>query len=307
MRQKGHIMKNINAQEIAQANCITHSGIFHADEVMATVLLSKILPEVKVCRTFKVPEDVAEDVIVYDIGGGVYDHHQRGFSEARENGIKFSSFGLLWRKFGMQLLSDNQNAELVFELFDKTFVTGIDAVDNGQVERTDDVQVMTVSGVISSFNPNWDEKANADESFLKAVAFAEVIFDNALASAVSKAKAKTGVESAIEKSANGIMILDEFMPWQDYIFNSTNEKANDILYVVFPSKRGGYNVNAVPDAPGSFGQRKPLPESWAGLRGAELAEASGVATANFCHPAKFICGADTFEDALELAKKAIEA
>lgn len=300
-------MKNINAQEIAQANCITHSGIFHADEVMATVLLSKILPEVKVCRTFKVPEDVAEDVIVYDIGGGVYDHHQRGFSEARENGIKFSSFGLLWRKFGMQLLSDNQNAELVFELFDKTFVTGIDAVDNGQVERTDDVQVMTVSGVISSFNPNWDEKANADESFLKAVAFAEVIFDNALASAVSKAKAKTGVESAIEKSANGIMILDEFMPWQDYIFNSTNEKANDILYVVFPSKRGGYNVNAVPDAPGSFGQRKPLPESWAGLRGAELAEASGVATANFCHPAKFICGADTFEDALELAKKAIEA
>ncbi len=309
MRQKGHIMKNINiinAQEIAQANCITHSGIFHADEVMTTVVLSKILPEVKVCRTFKVPEDVAEDVIVYDIGGGVYDHHQRS-SEARENGIKFSSFGLLWRKFGMQLLSDNQNAELVFDFFDKNFVTGIDAVDNGQIERTDDVQVMTVSGVISSFNPNWDEKANADESFLKAVAFAEVIFDNALASAISKAKAKTGVERAIEKSDNGIMILDEFMPWQDYIFNSTNEKADGILYVVFPSNRGGYNVNAVPDAPGSFGQRKPLPESWAGLRGGDFAEASGVATANFCHPAKFICGADTFDDALALAKKAVEA
>lgn len=303
-------MKNINiinAQEIATANAITHSGIFHADEVMATVLLSKILPEVKVCRTFKVPEDVAEDVIVYDIGGGVYDHHQRGFSEARDNGIKFSSFGLLWRKFGMQLLSNNENAELVFEIFDKSFVTGIDAVDNGQIERTDDVQVMTVSGVISTFNPNWDEKANADDSFMKAVEFAEVIFDNALISAISKAKAKTGVERAIEKSANGIMILDEFMPWQDYIFNSTNEKADGVLYVVFPSKRGGYNVNAVPDAPGSFGQRKPLPESWAGLRGAELAEASGVATANFCHPAKFICGADTFEDALELAKKAVEA
>lgn len=303
-------MKNItiiNAQEIAQANCITHSGIFHSDEVMATVLLGKILPEVKVCRTFKVPEDVAEDVIVYDIGGGIYDHHQRGFNEARENGIKFSSFGLLWRKFGMQLLSNTENAELVFDLFDKTFVTGIDAVDNGQVERTDDVQVMSVSGVISSFNPNWDEKANADESFLKAVTLAEVIFNNALASVVSKAKAKTGVECAIEKSADGIMILDEYMPWQDYIFNSCNEKADGILYVVFPSNRGGYNVNAVPDAPGSFGQRKPLPADWAGLRGAVFAEASGVATANFCHPAKFICGADTFEDAMALAKKAVEA
>lgn len=300
-------VKIINAQEIEQANCITHSGIFHADEVMATVLLSKILPEVKVCRTFKVPEDVAEDVIVYDIGGGVYDHHQRGFNEARDNGIRFSSFGLLWRKFGMQLLSNNENAELVFELFDKSFVTGIDAVDNGQVERTDDVQVMTVSNVISAFNPNWDEKANANDSFLKAVEFAEVIFDNALNSAISKAKAKTGVESAIDKSDNGIMILNEFMPWQDYIFNSTNEKAGGILYVLFPSNRGGYNVNAVPDAPGSFGQRKPLPASWAGLRDAEFAEASGVKTANFCHPAKFICGADTFEDALALAKKAVEA
>lgn len=304
-------MKNINIineQGIETANAITHSGIFHADEVMATVLLSKILPEVKVCRTFKVPENVAEDVIVYDIGGGIYDHHQRGFSEARENGIKFSSFGLLWRKFGMQLLSDDQNAELVFELFDKTFVTGIDAVDNGQVgTNTNDVQIMSISEVISSFNPNWDEKANANESFLKAVAFAEVIFDNALSNAISTAKAKTGVESAIEKSANGIMILDEFMPWQDYIFNSTNKKADGVLYVVFPSNRGGYNVNAVPDAPGSFGQRKPLPESWAGLRGVELAGASGVATANFCHPAKFICGADTFEDALALARKAVEA
>ena len=300
-------IKMINAQEIATANAITHSGIFHADEVMGTVLLSKILPEVKVCRTFKVPEDVAEDVIVYDIGGGIYDHHQRGFNEARENGIKFSSFGLLWRKFGMQLLSNNENAELVFEIFDKSFVTGIDAVDNGQIERTDDVQVMTISGVISAFNPNWDEKANADDSFMKAVEFAEVIFDNALNSAISKAKAKTGVERAIENSANGIMILDEFMPWQDYIFNSTNEKATGILYVVFPSNRGGYNVNAVPDAPGSFGQRKPLPENWAGLRGGDLAEVSGVATANFCHPAKFICGADTFDDALALAKKAVEA
>lgn len=302
-------MKNItiiNAQEIATANAITHSGIFHADEVMSTVLLGKVLPEVKVCRTFRVPEEVAEDVIVYDIGGGLYDHHQRGFNEARENGIKFSSFGLLWRKFGMQLLSNIENAELVFELFDKFFVTGIDAVDNGQLNRTDDVQVMTVSSVISAFNPNWDEKVNADNCFMKAVEVAEIIFDNSLNSMISRAKAKIGVESAIEKSSNGIMTLNEFMPWQDYIFNSCNEKADGILYVVFPSNRGGYNVNAVPDAPGSFGQRKPLPADWAGLRGAEFAEASGVATANFCHPAKFICGADTFEDAMALAKKAVE-
>ncbi len=303
-------MKKINIvtlKEIAQANAITHSGSFHADEVMATVLLSKVLPEVKVCRTFKVPEGTAETAIVYDIGGGAFDHHQKGFNEARDNGIRYSSFGLLWRKFGHQLLRNKENPELadmVFELFDKSFVNSIDAIDNGQAERS---EIMTVSGVISSFNPNWDEETNADDCFLKAVKFAEVIFDNALSSAISKAKAKRGVEDAIEKSANSIMVLQEFMPWQEQIFNSTNEKAKGILYVVFPSNRGGYNVNAVPDAPGSFGQRNPLPGSWAGLNGTELANATGVATANFCHPARFICGASTFEDAMKMAEKAVKA
>ena len=293
-------------KEIAKANAITHGGIFHADEVFATVLLGKIFPELNVCRTFRAPEIVSEDVIVYDIGGGVYDHHQRDFNQCRENGVKFSSFGLLWRKFGRQLLTDVENAELVFELFDKSFVTGIDAFDNGQVERSNTgAQIMSVSEVISAFNPNWDEKSNADECFIKAVQFAETIFENALADAISNAKAKNGVEKAIESSENGMMILDEFMPWQEYIFDSQNEKAKHILYVVFPSLRGGYNVNAVPDAPGSFGQRKSLPEKWAGLNGQELAEVSGVKTANFCHPKRFICGADTLEDAIMLATYAI--
>ena len=146
----------INMNDITSANTITHSGLFHADEVMSTVLLSKILPEIRLCRTFKVPEDIREDVIVYDIGGGAFDHHQKGFSEARENGIKFSSFGLLWRKFGMDYLrglSNVDDPESVFNLFDNSFVTGIDAVDNGQVEHSGDISIMSVSGVISSFNP----------------------------------------------------------------------------------------------------------------------------------------------------------
>lgn len=306
MRQKGKYMKNLTiVNEILKANTITHSGIFHADEVMATVLLSKILPEVRLCRTFKVPEELSTNVIVYDIGGGVYDHHQRGFSEARGDGIKFSSFGLLWRKFGMQLLSEkleDEEAKLAFDFFDKSFVSGIDAVDNGQTVKSSD----SVYGIISAFNSNWDEVNDENENFIKAVEFSEIIFDNTLKSVIAKVKAKTAVEYAIRKSANGIMVLDQFMPWQDYIF-SNDKKAKNILYVVFPSKRGGYNVQAVPDGMGSFGQRKPLPKEWAGLKGAEFALETGISTANFCHPGKFICGADTFEDAMCLAKKAVEA
>lgn len=79
------------------------------------------------------------------------------------------------------------------------------------------------------------------------------------------------------------------------------------MYVIFPSNRGGYNVQAVPPELGSNAQRKPLPEAWAGAPAAELQRITGVATATFCHPGRFMCGADTFEDAIKMAKLAVEA
>lgn len=139
------------------------------------------------------------------------------------------------------------------------------------------------------------------------MAFAEVVFDNTLESATSKAKAKQIVDEAIEKSEGHVMVLDQFAPWQEFVFSSTNSKADEIQFVVFPSNRGGYNWQCVPDGLGSFEQRKPVPEEWKGLNGSELQLVTGVRTASFCHPAGFIGGAETFTDAYALAKKAVEA
>lgn len=58
---------------------------------------------------------------------------------------------------------------------------------------------------------------------------------------------------------------------------------------------------------GGFGQRKPVPTAWRGLKGVELQEATGIKTATFCHPGGFIGGAYTLEDALALAKLASQA
>ena len=55
--------------DVRNANAITHGGIFHADEVFGTIILSKVMDNIVLARTFKVPEDIADDVIVYDIGG----------------------------------------------------------------------------------------------------------------------------------------------------------------------------------------------------------------------------------------------
>ena len=100
------------------------------------------------------------------------------------------------------------------------------------------------------------------------------------------------------------MVLDKFMPWKEFLLESENENAKNINFVVFPSKRGGYNIYAVPKEIGSFENRKYLPSSWRGLRDEALQKATGVKTARFCHNAGFICSADTKEDIMKLAVKA---
>ena len=297
--------KQVVVKNVAEANAITHGGVFHADEVMATVILSKVMEEVRVCRTFKVPEDIAEDVVVYDIGYGELDHHQKGGNGARENEVPYAACGLVWKKYGMKVC---EGSEKVWDIIDRTLIQGIDATDNGAMPRVDyPTQTMTISAIVSGFNPNWDSNDDPDSCFMKAFALAEQVFDNCLERAKGLVKADEIVEEAIGKSEGNIMVLDQFVPWDMPIFNSENEKAADIQFVVFPSNRGGYNWQCVPDAPGSFGQRKSVPESWRGLRGEDLQKETGVATASFCHPAGFIGGADTLEDAITLARLAIES
>lgn len=303
------MMMNITTTNaVEKANVITHGGIFHSDEVLATVILSKVFGDLTVLRTFKVPENVANEVIVYDIGFGKFDHHQKGGNGTRENGVPYASVGLIWKEFGYKLVADTCNPELIWNLIDRNLIQGVDAADNGTMPKADyPAQAMSLSQTISEFNPAWDSSENSDDAFLKAVNFAEVVFDNVFANAISKAKAQEIVDDAIEKSKGHIMVLDRFVPWQEFIFSSTNEKADGILFVVFPSNRGGFNWQCVPDAIGSFGQRKSVPAEWKGLRDADIQRATGVATASFCHPASFIGGADTLEDALAIAKKAVEA
>lgn len=299
--------KNINIVNIKEANAITHGGTFHADEVFATVVLSKILPEVKLCRIFKITNEIPKNAIIYDFGGGEFDHHIKGYNKMRPNGIKYSAFGLLWKKFGKELLKKVEKKEEVFYLLDKTFVSAIDAADNGQVIKNKVIPVITLSSVIATFNPNWDENEDYDENFLKAVEYAEKIFDNELKKAISKINAKEKVEKAIEESKNGILLLERYMPWQEQLFATKSQKAKEICFVIFPSNRGGYNAVAVPDLDGYLWKKKLFPEEWAGLTGEKLAEVAGVKSASFCHLGRFIASAQTLEDILLMVQKAIEA
>ena len=61
--------KNIQlTKQIDEANCITHSGKFHVDDVISTIFLSKIIEKVILLRVSSVGNKNLENKIVYDIG-----------------------------------------------------------------------------------------------------------------------------------------------------------------------------------------------------------------------------------------------
>lgn len=299
-----NVVKNFES-----ANYVTHAGKFHADEIFGTVLLEKIFGKVDLIRLPEVDGYDLTGKIVFDIGSGKFDHHQIGGNGQRSSGIKYAAFGLLWKEYGRKYLEqiNAENVEDCFYLFDKNFVQFLDAGDNGQIPFENiELKLETLSDVIEGFNPNWDEDVDSDIKYMEALDLARAIFDNKIQSVIAKCKAKDFVDAAIDKSENGIMILEKFMPYQEFVLESINPKAKDILYAVFKSNRNGYNVRAIPAKLGSFENRKPLPLSWRGLRNEELQRVTGVETATFCHNAGFICVADTMEDAIKLAKKAVE-
>ena len=86
------------------ANCITHSGRFHIDDVISTIFLSKIMDKVVLLRIANIKNENLKNKLVYDIGLGEFDHHQKNRNGQRKNGIYYSSIGLLWKKFGKKYL-----------------------------------------------------------------------------------------------------------------------------------------------------------------------------------------------------------
>lgn len=306
-------LKNIYKEDIKikivdnerDANFITHSGTFHADEVMATVILLNKFGTIKLFRT---SNPTNNNAFIYDVGFGKFDHHGIDFDEKRENGIKYASCGLIWRTFGNDIVSKLgvKDVDSFIQSIDKNLIMDIDRDDNGQSLGVDlPVKLQTIPNLIGSFNPSWNDLSNENDCFLEAVRFSNTIFNNMVSKMLSKEDARDIIEQKIEESKDGVLILDNYMPWKDIVLSSNNSKAKDILYAIFPSKRGGYNIVATPISSGSFEVKKPFPRNWAGKEGKELQDISGIKTINFCHKGLFICACNTLEDAKKIAIIAI--
>ena len=295
------ITKNIN-----EANLITHDSKFHPDDIFSTVLLSKIIKNPVLYRTSNVPENT--NAIIYDVGFGKFDHHGPN-AKMRTEKIKYCSFGLLWDEYGKEYLKSitNSNIDDLHKVIEEKLVMQINGIDNGVFPTiTADYELTDLDKIIDMFNPTWDEEPNFDEAFLKALNIAEIIFDNVVRNEISKMKAKEIVLSKIDTVENNILILDKYIPYNDAVFSSSNPKAKDIKVVILPSNRGGYCVKPITISKESKELLINFPKEYFGLHDEELQKISGIKTARFIHSTGFLGTAETLEDAILLAKKALE-
>lgn len=299
-------------ENIQEANCITHSGTFHADEIFATLILSIIKENIVVYRTSEVNDEMKNsNCIIYDVGRGELDHHQKGGNGTRENGLMYASCGLVWKKYHKEVFKrlnvEEKDWDYLYNQIDKNLIQFIDANDNGLTPDIGvDYKYVTIASIVASFNPRWDEDmAISNNRFIDAMDVCKKVLENEILSQISKLKAKDKVEEAIQNSKNHILILEEYMPWQDFVLSSESDKAKDLWYAIYPSKRGGYALHCVVKKLGSFENRKSLPLEWAGLENEKLQEVTGVADARFCHTARFLATTDTYEAAIKLAELAV--
>jgi uncharacterized UPF0160 family protein len=247
---------------------------------------------------------IAKADIVLDVGGiydaekDRFDHHQKGGAGARENGIPFSSFGLIWQKYGLEICASNQE---VANALDKNLVSAIDAIDCGHVEG---VQTgISLSQTVSMFNPTWQEEGDFDACFNEAVAFASRILARFIAAASGGVNAKTIVANAIEKAADPrVIVLEQYTPWKTTVLRLSQ----DALFMVYPSQTGQWRIQTVPVELGSFEDRKKLPAPWAGLSDKELQDVTGLEDAMFCHNGLFIAGCASFENTMKMAEMALD-
>ena len=283
-------MSNLSEQiKQNNATAFTHSGKFHADDVFSSALLLYLNPEIRIIRGNKVPEDF--DGIVFDIGRGRYDHHQKD-SRIRENGIPYAAFGLLWEELGVEILGEE-----LAQKFDESFVQPLDNNDNTGEKNE-------LATLIGNFNPTWDAQGGNDEAFFQAVSVAGMILENKFERYLGNERADKRVEEILEehekailsgeksKEEARILILPEFVPCQKRLSET------DIAFVIFPSNRGGYCIQPQKKEY-SLNYKCSFPVEWLGLENEELAAATGLPSAGFCHKGGFLMTTGTLEDAVK--------
>ncbi len=295
---------------------VTHNGGYHADDIVAYAILQEVLTKRGQSWTLSRSRDplvISAGDIVFDVGDvyddnlGRYDHHQSGRAGTRDNGIFYASAGLIWKHYGRELCV----CDKVHNDIDKFFISPIDAADNGQdlikEMNFDDVGIAGFNTLLNVFNPTIFEDNGEEaqlQSFNEAARITRIFVSKLVHTQNALYQAYEQAVSWYEQSPDKSVLVFE-KNYQRSIWIKLSEFPEP-LFVIYPEPRSGtWKAEIIRKHPVTFEARVPFPESWAGLTGAELEKVSGVSDAQFCHPGRFLCGAQTLDGVKQLVALAL--
>ena len=295
---------------------VTHSGGFHADELLSSVVLTQLFPKARLVRSrdgdWITP---GAGKIIYDIGWAydpdaqIFDHHQRP-NPLRDDGRPFSSFGLVWKHYGRDYLHalsvPEMDVEHIHRSVDQNFVLPVDLMDNGALEPSvaGPLAGITLPVLLETLKPDFDDRTPDadDQAFSAALSVARAFLEAAVKGKAAKCRAEAMVTAAISAAGDSqVLELPMGMPFRGAVERTG---ADHLLFVVHP-RGDDWALNTIRKSGDTFENRADLPAAWAGLTDAALEQVTGVAGAKFCHNARFIAVAQSREAILQMAELAV--
>ncbi|MBD9527989.1 MYG1 family protein [Paracoccus sp. PAR01] len=298
---------------------VTHSGGFHADELLSSVILTRLHPQARLIRSRDAEWITpAADRVIYDVGRNydaarqIFDHHQKD-APLREDGQPYSSFGLIWHHFGRDYLRamevPNVDIDAIHASFERDFVLPVDLMDNGALSPSAAGPLLadlTLPMLLESLKPVFDDRTpDADDrAFDRALIVARAFVEASIARKAAKRRAESMVQAAIAAAGEGrILELPMGMPFRSAVVKAG---ADQLLFVIHP-RESDWTLTGIRRDEDGFALRADLPEAWAGLTDEALEAASGVKGAKFCHNGRFIAVAESRDAILRMAELAVQA
>lgn len=313
----------------------THDGTFHADETTACAIISYLYDNTEIIRT-RDPEKMEKADLIIDVSlindAKHYDHHSKDFTLCRDNGVRYATAGLMWKKFGMDFLKrvvkkelsfhpDEKVLQAAFERIDREFMIMVDLNDNGQL--TDYVQQMAdacnegevalrdrlisfysdspdIPYIVAMQNlPNSKGEAQ-DRAFIATVRMLRQIL---VPCAINALHTESGIARVLACYQGGpMLVMEERLPWTQAVLQHP-ETFKKCLLAIYPDRNDRWRVQSLPVSKAlRFCNRISAPVSLRGLSGPQLDKAAGVAGLNFIHRSGFTGGGENYESNLKLAE-----
>lgn len=281
-------------------NVVTHSGKFHADDVLAWSLLCQFHPQASALRITRTrDQDLIEQAdIVFDVGGIFnpsqcrFDHHQNEYQGP------LSSAGMV-----LQWLYDMKYIDqTLFTALNETIVSYVDDVDNGRVEEQQHVPCF--SSIVNLYNASAKTLDDFDRQFHLASTMGQQIIQGIHQRIEAAQQNHALIIEAMKRAVKEQSKLIEFphhVSWKNTYF-ANNGANHPTEFVMYPTMYNTWQVSAIPPTEHSFAQKQSFPEQWAGLRDEELSEVTGVPSV-FCHKNRFIAVFHTRDAALTAMKR----